>query len=302
MADEATQVCNLSEHSVTVTTGVNDDVMHDNGDSVSLSDKVKVNEVNDDDSLSSRSRNNLCDEQKADVTLATRWKMAKEGKGGFVVSNELLYHQDKVEGQPMSQLCLLPSRRAEVMKLAHDSVFGRHMGDGSVRKVHANKVRRLVARCGVIADKDVEFGRVLTHVPVVTSVLPSRRVDQDKLAHLDVSERVQLCQLLDEFADCFVDKPGLCDVVTHQIQTTPEDVPRQVCPCRVPAVSKGEVDRQIAELLSIRLIRRSETDSPITIPVADKDGSVCTACDCCCRNFFTERSSNVVADGGLGPL
>jgi len=82
------------------------------------------------------------------------------------------------------------------------------MGDGSVRKVHANKVHRFVARvqgCGVIADKDVEFGSVLTPVPIVTSVLPSRRVDQDKLAYLDVSESAQLCQLLDEFADCFVD-------------------------------------------------------------------------------------------------
>jgi len=176
------------------------------------------------------------------------------------------------------------------------------MGDGSIRKVHANKVRRFVARvqgCGVIADKDVEFGRVLTHVPVVTSVLPSRRVDQDKLAHLDVSERAQLCQLLDEFADCFVDKPGLCDVVTHRIQTTPEFVPRQVHLYRVPAVSKEEVDRQIAELLSMRLIRRSDSDSPMTIPnvcVAKKDGGVRTACDYNYLKSFTERSSNVVTD------
>ena len=115
MTDDATQVCNLSEHSVTVTHGVNDDVMHDNVDSVSLSDKVNVNEVNDDDSLSSRSRNTLSDEQKADVTLATCWKMAKEGKGGFVVSNELLYHQDKVEGQSVSQLCLPQNTRAKVL-------------------------------------------------------------------------------------------------------------------------------------------------------------------------------------------
>ena len=118
----------------------------------------------------------------------------------------------------------------------------------------------------------------------------------DKLAHLDVSERAQLCQLLDEFADCFVDKPGLCDVVTHRIQTTPEFVPRQVPSYRVPAVSKEEVDRQIAELLSMRLFRHSETDSPMTIPIAENDGGVRTARDCCCRNFFTERSSNVVAD------
>ena len=141
---------------------------------------------------------------------------------------------------------------------------------------------------GVIADKDVEFGRVLTPVPVVTSVLPSRRVDQDQLAHLDVSERAQLCQLLDEFADCFVDKPGLCDVVTHRIQTTPEFVPRQVRPYRVPAVFKEEVDRQIADLLSMGLIRRSE--SPMASPivcVAKKDGGVRIACDYRYLNSFT---------------
>ena len=72
----------------------------------------------------------------------------------------------------------------------------------------------------------------------------------------------------------------------------------------MPAVSKGEVDRQIAELLSMKLIRRSKSDSPRTIPivcVADKDGGVRTACDNSCLNSFTERSSNVVADGSLGP-
>ena len=69
----------------------------------------------------------------------------------------------------------------------------------------------------------------------------------------------------------------------------------------MPAVSKGEVDRQVAELLLMRLIRRSETDSPITIPIAAKDGGVRTACDNSYLNSFTERSSNVVADGGLGP-
>jgi len=90
----------------------------------------------------------------------------------------------------------------------------------------------------------------------------------------------------------------------YRVQTTPEVVPHQVCPYRVPAVSKGKVDRQIAELLSMRLIRRSKSDSPMTITivcVADKDGDVRTACDNSSLNFFTERSSNVVADGGLGP-
>ena len=54
----------------------------------------------------------------------------------------------------------------------------------------------------------------------------------------------------------------------------------------------------------MRLIRRSKSDSPMTIPivcVADKDGGVRTACDNSSLNSFTERSSNVVANGGLGP-
>ena len=36
MTEDATQVCNVSEHGFTVTDGANDDVMHDNVDSVSL--------------------------------------------------------------------------------------------------------------------------------------------------------------------------------------------------------------------------------------------------------------------------
>ena len=69
-------------------------------------------------------------------------------------------------------------------------------------------------------------------------------------------------------------------------------------------MSKEEVDRQIAELLSMRLICRSESNSPMNssnVCVAKKDGSVRTACDNRSLNSFTERSSNVVADGGLGP-
>jgi len=73
-------------------------------------------------------------------------------------------------------------------------------------------------------------------------------------------------------------------------------VPRQVRPYRVPAVFKDEVERQIAELLSMRLIRRSESDISMTIPIAKKDGGVRTACDNSYLNSFTERSSNVVAD------
>jgi len=120
-----------------VSHGVNDvkqaNMMYDDVDSV-LYDNVNVIEVSDDVTLTSDSHNELSNEQMADTTLATRWKMAKEGKGGFVILNDVLYHEDKVEGQLVSQLCLPQSRRVKVLKLAHDSVFGGHMGEKKTRE------------------------------------------------------------------------------------------------------------------------------------------------------------------------
>ena len=66
-------------------------------------------------------------------------------------------------------------------------------------------------------------------------------------------------------------------------------MPRQVRPYRVPAVFKDEVDRHTAELLSMGLIRRS--NSPMASPivcVAKKDGGVRIACDYRYLNTLSE--------------
>jgi len=60
-----------------------------------------------------------------------------------------------------------------------------------------------------------EFGTVLSPEVVANeSVMPSVRVEPEKLSHLDDGQRAELVEVLDEFAACFSDKPGLCDVVT----------------------------------------------------------------------------------------
>jgi len=114
-----TQVCNVSECSDIVSHSVNDvkqaNMMYDDVDSVLWSDNVNVIEVCDNVTLTSESHNELSHEQMADTTLATYWKMAKEGKGGFVILNDVLYHKVKVEGQFVSQLCLPQSRRVKVL-------------------------------------------------------------------------------------------------------------------------------------------------------------------------------------------
>jgi len=73
-------------------------------------------------------------EQEQDPTLATCWTQAQAGKGGFVVHKGLLYHCDQVEGQAVCQLCVPQGRRDNILQLAHESVFGGHLGERKTRE------------------------------------------------------------------------------------------------------------------------------------------------------------------------
>ena len=73
-------------------------------------------------------------EQEQDPTLATCWSQAQAGKGGFVVHKGLLYHRDQVEGQTVCQLCVSQGRRDNILQLAHEAVFGGHLGERKTRE------------------------------------------------------------------------------------------------------------------------------------------------------------------------
>ena len=47
--------------------------------------------MSNDVTMTSGSHSELSNDQVADTTLATCWKMAKVGKGGFVILNDVLY-------------------------------------------------------------------------------------------------------------------------------------------------------------------------------------------------------------------
>jgi len=118
--------------------------------------------------------------------------------------------------------------------------------------------------------------------------MPSVRLEPEKLSHLDEGQRAELVEVLDEFAACFSDKPGLCDVVTHHIVTTPDFVPRHMRLYRVPIAFRADVNRQIRELLDVGLIRPSV--SPMASPivcVAKESGGVRIAGDYQNWNIFS---------------
>jgi len=75
----------------------------------------------------------LMAEQHSNASLADCWQQMKANKGDFVISRGVLYHKDKVEGQPICQLCVPERKCVQILKLAHDSVFGERKTRDRVR-------------------------------------------------------------------------------------------------------------------------------------------------------------------------
>ena len=55
--------------------------------------------------------------------------------------------------------------------------------------------------------------------------LPSVKIDRTKLEHLNADQMDGLLKLLDEFADVFVEKAGLCNEGVHEIHVTADFKP-----------------------------------------------------------------------------
>jgi len=110
-----------------------------------------------------------------------------------------------------SKLCNRWQGPGTIVKVMSRNSYLVDLGCNGTRHVHANKIRRFVARvngCSVINECDSGFGHVLTPAADVLSyVLPSSRIDEDKLLHLELSQRRELLRLLDEFEDRFTDTP-----------------------------------------------------------------------------------------------
>jgi len=91
-----------------------------------------------------------------------------------------------------------------VVKVKSPYSYVADLGNGNIRHLHANKMRYFFAGvqgCGVIAECDEEFGKVLSPSIVANeSVMPSVRVEPEKVSHLDERQRSELCAVLDEFA------------------------------------------------------------------------------------------------------
>ena len=118
--------------------------------------------------------------------------------------------------------------------------------------------------------------------------LPSQKIETKCVTHVNNAQCTELLHILDQFSECFSDEPRLCELVTHEIKVTPEFKPKQFKAYRVPAILKGEIDRQTDKLLKQGFIKPSK--SPIASPIVcvlKKDKSVRLTCDFRYVNKYT---------------
>lgn len=181
--------------------------------------------------------------------------------------------------------------------------------DGQTRLLHANKLRAyhsrvneaLVNNCSIVYDIDEDFGSIpVIERHVKDIALPSQRIDLSKVAHLTLDQSRDFLNILDEFADCFSDDPGLCDFGYHEINVSDDFKPKRLRSYKIPELLKPEVERQIQELLDKGFIKPSNSPmaSPIVCVLKGKQGSegVRVCCDFRFVNKFTQGDAYPTPD------
>ena len=113
-------------------------------------------------------------------------------------------------------------------------------------------------------------------------------------------QKQQFLALLDEFADVFSERPGLCKVGQHEIHATDDFKPKRLKTYRVPDVLKPEVARQIQQLLDLGFIEpsNSEMASPIVCVLKGRNGEngVRMCCDYRYLNKFIKGDAYPTPD------
>lgn len=162
--------------------------------------------------------------------------------------------------------------------------------DGSRRIIHANHLRKFHTRtqavqydtmlltsgcdvnsCALISDQDQDFGEIcVIDTPSddqCSKPLPSQLIDRETLSHLSVKQQGELLQLLDKYADCFSEMPGLTTRVEHTLELTPNFKPKCMREYKVPECLKAEVERQLKGMLANGIITESTSSmcSPLVL-------------------------------------
>ena len=173
-----------------------------------------------------------------------------------------------------------------ITKKLSDYSYSVALDNGSVKVLHANKLRLFESRVqmiGIVNDSDVDFGDIITY-PSLADCCDVNFESQLKnldLTHLNDNQKLLLFNVLKKRRACFSDKPGRCDpkIAEHSITVVEGFRPKRMYPYRIPEKLKLIVDEQIDELLRDGRIRESPSEyaHPIVcVTKPDRSIRICT--------------------------
>ena len=128
---ECMSECDVNEHDVAEMVEMdesqceNDD---ENGDGVDNVDCPPIELVDQ------SNRYLLIKEQQEDDSLKPDWQLAKQNNRNMYVKQGLLFHRENVAGLPVEQLAVPARRSEEIIRLAHQTLTGGHMGAQKTRE------------------------------------------------------------------------------------------------------------------------------------------------------------------------
>jgi transposase InsO family protein len=222
---------------------------------------------------------------KNQVRYATRYNLRSLDKHFSVGERVLILHKDSTASRTFSRW----KGPATIVEVRSPYSYLVEI-DGARRVYHANQLRKFHVRvnevscdsfavgvnpelyyinsCAVIHEEDTDFGDIPTFdsgSKQEGKQLPSQLIDRNTLSHLSEKQQRDLLDLLDRYSDCFSEKPGFTNVVEHAIPISSDFKPKRLKAYRVPERLKGEVDRQIQEMLEQGIIQPSQ--SPMASPL-----------------------------------
>jgi len=150
-----------------------------------------------------------------------------------------------------------------------------------ITEMKAALTEEQVYAVGVVFDDDTDFGDIEYYEPKTEQDRENiEKIDQVDLGHLTEMRQKELRGVLKKYRKVFSDIPGRCNLAKHEIRLKPDFIPKPRRPYRIPEKLKGEVDRQIEELLCQNRIRPSQScfAHPI-VCVVKKQGEIRLCCD-----------------------
>jgi len=210
--------------------------------------------------------------EKEQRRYTERYNRHARDKSFSVGESDLVLQKDSTSSKVFSKWI----GPAIVVEIQSPHFYVVEFNGGSKRTIHANQIRKFHTRtqavtcdtellisfcdvnaCALISDQDENFGDIhvvdLSSKDSVPEPLPSQMIERQCLSHLSAEQQAELLQLLDKYASCFSDIPGLTTRVEHTIELTSDFKPKRIREYNL----KPELKSQLAQMLANGIITES---------------------------------------------